>query len=249
MPVDPGSRNEAAPSNVSAASSGEDSHITIFQDVSDKPIEGMESDLRDLLKTVSELALDLNLDPGLLKDIPVVRTAAGVVSLVGRVRDALFVFKLRKVFQSSSAEQRQKLSDRLKSDESFARKAVEKFLLLIDRVADMAKCELLGKVIAAFAEEKIDQDTMMRLFDAIDRLFILDLPIFKNFYVLEGSTKEFIQENQESLQNLVMCGLISSTYRGSGTTLGDPAFRKNPLGSSLFAVIENEQRPSGGGEL
>ena len=219
----------------------EDKQIAVFRKVTNETIQGIESDLAQIAKDFGEIALDLNLDPGLLKDIPLVRTAAGVASLIGNVRDAFFALKLKRVFESSNKEQRQKLSERLKSDEKFATRVVQKFLLLIDRTIDMEKSELLGKIIAAFAEEKIDQDTLMRLFDAVDRLFVPDLPIFMRFHILKGSTDQFIKDNHHTLQNLVMCGLVDLTYRGGRTPISASAFATNPLGSQLISIIQDGQ--------
>ena len=223
----------------------EHNQMSVFGNVTDKAIEGIESDLAQIAKDFGELALDLNLDPGLLKDIPVVRTGAGIVSLIGKIRDAFFALKLKRAFQASNSEQRQKLSHRLKSDETFAKKVVEKFLLLIDKTTDTEKCELLGKVVAAFADEQIDGNTLTRLFDAIDRMFLPDLPTLLEFYNIRGKTAGFIEVRYNSLQNLGMCGLVTLHFVNASGWVGmHDEFNINALGSDLVTIVQDGKPPS-----
>lgn len=221
----------------------EDEQETILVSFTDNEIQGIKSGIAKIAEEFGEVFLDQCLDPGLLKDIPVLKTAVGVASFIGRVRDGFFLLKLKTVLQSSNGEQRRKFSERLKSDEKFARKVINKFLLLIDRTTDIEKCELFGKVIAAFAEKKIDKDTLTRLFDAIDRMFLSDLPALLAFYNVE-ETKKFIEDNYNSLQNLGMCGLVTLHFsNASGWANMFEEYNVNVLGSRLVTILQDGKPP------
>jgi len=170
------------------------------------------SDLFTLARDLDEVALDTLLKPGILRDIPILGALAKGANVVLSVRDFLFLRKLSNVLfclDSVPLETRREFSDRLKSDPNFRQRLMDNVILLIDRLDDMEKAELFGKIFSAYFSSQIGYEDFRILSYALDRLYLTDLHTLKEFYSYPTPTETFQKANYDSLWRLTMCDLVS----------------------------------------
>ncbi|UCD00244.1 MAG: hypothetical protein JSW66_10245 [Phycisphaerales bacterium] len=142
-----------------------------------------EFDPAQITPDLVEVALDHVLDEGIIKDIPIVRAMIGVVKTAASIRDRALVKKLVGFLfslNSASSETRSNFKARMNVDEEFKKKVGEKLLLIIERLDDMSKPNLVAHAFQAYMEELIDFETFQRLASAIDKSFYSDLMALKS---------------------------------------------------------------------
>lgn len=108
------------------------------------------SDLSSLATNTGELALDTFLKDGLVKNIPILDYLQKLYKISQSYRGNLFQKKLIKFLYSlkdTSPEERIKFVDEMESNPNYKHKIGEQLLLRLDRMDDMEKPEMMGKVI------------------------------------------------------------------------------------------------------
>ena len=98
--------------------------------------------LQDTTAALAEVALDAALDPGVLKDVPMIGTIIGLVRAAHNIRDRLFLQKLRSFLvglQDIDARQRKDMIDRVNESGTFRITVGQKLLYILDRCADHPK--------------------------------------------------------------------------------------------------------------
>jgi hypothetical protein len=142
-----------------------------------------EFDPAQITPDLVEVPLDHVLGEGIIKDIPIVRTMAGVYKTTISIRDRALVKKLVGFLFSLStvsSQTRSQFKARMNVDEEFKNKVGEKLLLIIERLDDMGKPNLIARAFQAYMEEQIDFEMFQRLASAIDKSFYSDLMSFKS---------------------------------------------------------------------
>jgi hypothetical protein len=194
------------------------------------------SDLTALTSNVGEIILDQFLESGVLRDIPIFGSLINLVKVGVGVRDILFAKKLLnflKHIQEIPIQKRQEFSSRIATDEQHRRRVGENLLLLLDKLNDMSKPDMLGRICKAYIEGRIDFEILQRLGNAVERINLYSLPILRVFY---GSPAPQETQGEEVLQELAICGLVRIQFSPlvAGGTGGE--FRRNELGK-LFIEI------------
>ncbi|MBW2642881.1 MAG: hypothetical protein JRC89_05810 [Deltaproteobacteria bacterium] len=131
--------------------------------------------LRNLVETAAELTLDNILENDDLKQIPVFGTLLNMVKLGSNIRDRLFARKLLTFLREISTisfEKRKRFVDKLSSNKQ---KTGEAILLLLERLDDMTKPEIVGKITCLAILGDIDTETSFKLSAMVDRSYISDL--------------------------------------------------------------------------
>jgi hypothetical protein len=135
-------------------------------------------DLNDLLKDISEIAIDSVLDDGLLKEIPLVSAVVALSKTSIAIRDRIFIKKILRFLNEISEismNERNKFASQLESNPSLREKVGDAIIIFTERYDDLEKPELLAKVFKGYIKEKIDLDTFLRLSSSIDKTTISDL--------------------------------------------------------------------------
>jgi hypothetical protein len=205
-------------------------------------------DLQDGIADLAEVGLDQLLTDGVLNDVPVVGTLAKAIRTAGRVRDALLVRKLAKFFQALSKvslDERQAFYTSLGS-ESDRRRVGEALLLLLERLDDMAKPELVARVFRALIRREIDRAQFDRMASAIDRIHLSRLPTLLQFYAQPDQQFDTGSEDAEAYQELAFVGLVRLSVRIS-SGMFDPAmaggsatYVQNQLGTLLAGILTRD---------
>ncbi|MFZ5868137.1 MAG: hypothetical protein ACOYXY_19800 [Thermodesulfobacteriota bacterium] len=197
-----------------------------------------------IVEIPAELTLDATISSEPLQRIPVVGGLIAAAKLGASVRDFFLAAKMKRFLDGISDETLQKLKDKLRTDEGFRVKATQKILLLLDRFADLEKASILAKIVTFFANDDIDKNTLERLFDAVDKLFVQDISVLVDFYNLQGDTHKFIEAYSESLQNLAMSGLVGLGLQdGSGFVSDYDKFNPNRTGVTLVMILQDGELP------
>ena len=135
-------------------------------------------DAADTVANLGEALFDQALSAGLLRDIPIVGTFVGLVRSAGGIRDYMFMKKVAKFaaeLDDVSEEERYAFRRDIDADPEFRQKVGENLLLHLERIDDMQKAPLAGRIFAAFLRKRVNRQTMRRLMAALDRAFYPDL--------------------------------------------------------------------------
>lgn len=138
----------------------------------------------DLLIDLGEMIIDSFLEPGLLKDIPLLGDLAKIFYTGKNVREFLFSRKVEKFLRNLPAvteEEVNSFNDRIESDPKFKSRVAEHITLSLDRLDDIEKSEYLAKAFSGFIKSKIGFDQFRRIARAIERCMVDDLNEVHNF--------------------------------------------------------------------
>ncbi|HZD36333.1 MAG TPA: hypothetical protein VE130_14115 [Nitrososphaeraceae archaeon] len=195
------------------------------------------SDLPDLATDIGELGIDELLENGLLKDVPFLGGILKLAKFGISVSNYLFLEKISKFLSNLKdipVEQRARFIQELEQDEEFRQRVGENLLLLLHRLDDVDKPELLGRAFRAYVEGRIEYPTYQKLATAIDRIKIYNIDGLKKFYD-ESPDRE--PPDDETLQDLAFCGLVSLNVV-KGLTFGPmEGFEKNEIGKVFMKIV------------
>ena len=145
--------------------------VSLIDSIAKGEIKGLAADF-------GEISLDALLDDGLLQSIPVVGTVARIYRATISIRDRLFLRKvllfLREFADFSQAE-RKAFADRLDADEGSRENAGAALTLLLDRLDDLGKPAIGGRLYLARLNDIISFDELRRFCMILERAHLPDL--------------------------------------------------------------------------
>lgn len=185
----------------------------------------------------SEAFLDTLASNDIVRSIPVVSTAVGILKTFDDVRSAALKAKLLCFLTDESlrgTQDARKIRERLEVHTE-AEVLGETLFLTLDKVTDLKKPALLAKVFAAYLDELIESQVVLMLAHSIDIAFIGDL---EHFIDTRGSA---LLDDAYAVHRLAHAGFFE-TYVLGELGGGDTHYQLSPLGSSfLHALRLNEQ--------
>ncbi len=135
---------------------------------------------KDLAVDLGELGLGALLDESVLKEIPIIKSVIACRKTWTAIHDQLFLRKVAGFFAAcppfTDAEKETFVREHL-SDSKKAKNLGDALVLILDKLDDLEKPEMLAKVFAAFVRGKIPHECFRRLASAIDIGFIEDLKV------------------------------------------------------------------------
>ncbi|MCK4542964.1 MAG: hypothetical protein KAU17_12075 [Spirochaetales bacterium] len=137
-----------------------------------------KDNLKGIIENSAEYALDSILETDELKQIPVFGTLIKLASAASSIRDRLFakkIYKFLAAIKDIPAEKRQEFIRNIESKRCGRRRLGETILLLLEKLDDMEKPELIGKVFHKCIIGEIPYKTALRLCAIIDRVYFPDL--------------------------------------------------------------------------
>lgn len=172
----------------------------------------------------AEVIADSLIENELIKSIPVVGTALKVISGSLDLRDKIFLSKVQRFIQemeSISKEEKLKFNKSIITDEELMTSVGEATLLVLDKLSDLKKADLLGFYFSCFLSGHLDQYQFRRVAAAIDAAFIDDIEKF-----LESGTDELLSQKQ-FMEALFGSGITAisagKTYNDSGELFYEPS--------------------------
>jgi hypothetical protein len=136
------------------------------------------SEAVDAAVDLAEIGLDEFLDDGLLKDVPVLGTVIKLCKTGSGISGYLFtrkLFRFLKHFNEISEEQRREFAAKLDEDPKEKRKVQDHLLLVIERLDDIDKADLVAATFQGYLLGQANLAELRALLSAIDRCFISDL--------------------------------------------------------------------------
>ncbi len=161
----------------------------------------VDANLASIATDVAELGLDTLLDEGFLKDLPAIGLIIKSLHFTKNIKDRLFVAKVAKflmALKDTSEKDKNLFRKRISKDLAFKKKVGETLLLILDRLDDLNKPEIVARVFQAFMANKISYSEFRRLASAIDIAFLDDLLALleeKPSLMVKRGHRENIREN------------------------------------------------------
>ena len=184
-----------------------------------------------------EIAIDTIFTDETIKEIPVLKTIYSVFKTTKNVKDFLLLKRINAFINGCGNISEGKRSRFIlkMGDEKFCTKVGEKILLLVDKVDEVEKAELIGKAFVLFIEDKIEIPFYFRLCSMIDRCFYDDL---KTLYLFSDERTIITSKNELvetiSLESLSAVGLLSTF----GIDGGDFALKNSGIRYGLNSYSE-----------
>lgn len=195
---------------------------------------------RHLLLTAmqdGEALLDTLVSNELVRAIPIVSTAVGILKTVDDVRSAALKAKLvRFLTEETLRESIDARKIREKLDEDAAAEVIgETLFLTLDKVTDLKKPALLAKIFASYLDGRIEREVLLLLAHCIDIAFVGDL---EHFIETRGSA---VMDEALRVHRLANAGLFES-YPSGALSDARMHYQLSPLGSNfLHALALNEE--------
>jgi len=161
----------------------------------------------ELIADLGEVAIDDLLKDGTLKDIPILGDLLKLYNLGVGVRDYLFLQKLMKFLyhlKEVPDADKEQFINKVKGDKKFKKLTGENLILILERLDDLNKPELVGKAFCAYVEGKITYDEFILLSTAIDRTRISDIKALEKI-----SVSWIFSGNSDWEQRLANCDLMT----------------------------------------
>ncbi|MGD8455834.1 MAG: hypothetical protein PVF83_05555 [Anaerolineales bacterium] len=201
-------------------------------------IDTLNKDLSELFTDFGEIAIDaiFNEDSP-FQEIPVVKSIIGMFKFGLAVNNHLFMKKILKflspVNEIPKSERDDFVSD-LYANPQLRKQIGENLILMLDRLDNMQKPELLGKAFQALIEDRIDHNNFINLSYTIDKLNLAHLPALKLFSNTPSNENSI---NDEIFQDFVRCGLAKYSF-AAGLTFGLPGnIVISDLGSLFVSIL------------
>ena len=194
---------------------------------------------------LSEIGIDKLLDETFLSDfpIPIFNTVIKSIRVVMHIRDKIFLAKVVKFFlclDSISIEDKKAFKRKMEEDSKFKKKVGETLLLILERLDDLAKPEIIAKVFKAFLSGKITFSDFQRVALAVDIAYIDDLRM------LIGQPVDRPTFDWDYMENLLRTGLVKignvETPMFPGRSAGEISYELSPMGY-LFEMIMRDRWP------
>lgn len=138
--------------------------------------------LQEIATDLGDVAIDQILTDEILKEIPIFglllktyKSAIGIREQIFIKKIAIFLFNLKDV----SKEKRQAFINKIDTEKEFGHKVGEKLLILLERVDDLQKPQIIAKIFKAAVNEHINYEQFLKLSAIVERAFLPDLLTLK----------------------------------------------------------------------
>ena len=205
--------------------------------------------IQDGLVDLAEASIDQLIQDGFLCDIPVLGSVLVAIRAARSFRDLLLAKKIGRFLlglQTVPLNEREEFLSSLE-DGNQRRKVGETLLLILDRLDDMEKPELIARLFQAQIQGTISRQTFQQLATAVDRLTLEHVTALKAFYSNDMDAHSRAPVDRDVLQALAFCGLVRIEAEGDGGGLIASEFAgatisyvRNRLGSQFVMAISSD---------
>lgn len=129
----------------------------------------------DLAVDYAEIAIDNILENEIIKELPVVKTLAGLIRGGLAIKERFFLKKLLvflKEFHEAEIddERLKKFKERFSSNDRFKEKVTENILVFIERFESSIKSKVLARLFKSYIDDKLDWQKFVNLSICLDNL-------------------------------------------------------------------------------
>ncbi|MEW6353968.1 MAG: hypothetical protein AB1469_06710 [Pseudomonadota bacterium] len=177
-----------------------------------------------------EVVTDILMHGDVLAEVPLIGTAIKICKAADAIRDRAFAIKLSrfvKNFESISDDQKNKLKEKMRTEDSEAQKVGETLLFVLERVTDLDKPLLLSQIFLAYIDGVVSSDDLRRLSQAVDTAFADDLKW------LLGTEEIPDKSDEPCMQYLATSGLTRLVAGQTYNEIGKLYYEITPLANKL----------------
>lgn len=161
---------------------------------------------------LAELAVDGLINDEVIKDIPIIRGVYGSLKSVKAIAEYYSRIKLYKfVMSAQSTDYDEKkwssFRDKMNSNKSFFQKMLAEIIVFSDKQLDDKKNAVLGRIFAAFVNNKISYPDFQKMMGTLNVFLLSDEPTLESVY--NSPQKESNANVSSSLQRLFLLGLVN----------------------------------------
>jgi hypothetical protein len=174
--------------------------------------------LADALAAIADSSVDAAIEGGALVGVPIIGTVLSLAKTDRDIRCELYVRKLALFlhgFGQASTKARLDFAWRIR-EEGEAGKVGSSVLLLLERADDLAKPELVGRLLAASAEGRLPLDKALRIAAMLDRAYMQDIVWLRDCFY--SGTQE--AEAAPIAESLFAAGFLSNLGWDGGNASG-----------------------------
>jgi hypothetical protein len=193
------------------------------------------SDLTNINSNLLELSLDSLMEDGIAKDLPIVGTLVGISKFGMKIREQIFLKKILKFLiklNETTTEERSLFISKIEMEEKYNKKVGLAIILILDKLEDLEKPEIIGKLLAANIKGIIDYETFLRLSSLVQKVFLPDLKFLKE--IKEGKEIDYNKQGE-----LHISGLMITKDTGGARFDGRNVYGISPYAEILLEIIEN----------
>lgn len=193
------------------------------------------SDLSNVNIDLMESTLDALLEDGVVKDLPIVGSIIGISKFGIKVKEQIFLKKVLKFLiklNKTTPKERSEFISKIEQTEKYNKKVGLAIILIIDKLEDLEKPEIIGKLLAANIKGEIDYETFLRISYIVQKLFLPDLKFLKDI----RNGKEVYYHKQDELY---LSGLMTREDTGGARFDGRNVYVISPYGEKLLDIIES----------
>lgn len=157
-------------------------------------LKSISSDkVSEIAADIAEAGIDQFIDNDFLKDIPILGIGIKGYELARRISESFYRKKIIKfLFELKNIPISKRISfiEKLEGNAKEGRKVGEAILVILNRLDDIDKASIIGKLFKAYINEDIGLPDFLRLSHIVDRLFIADLASLKGNSMLYNITSD-----------------------------------------------------------
>lgn len=205
-----------------------------IEEAIEKTIE--TSDLENINVNLAEVAIDSVLEDGVLKDLPIVSIVVGLSKFGFRLRETIFLKKVLKFLSPlkyTSKVERQKFLKKIEESETYNKKVGEALIMILDKLTDLDKPKIIGKLFVASIKEEIDYQTFLQLSYLVENLFLPDIEYLRELNL--GNDIELTKREE-----LYRFGLMKRPAFGKIQVDSANEYEINDYGKKLLEIIDKE---------
>lgn len=175
--------------------------------------------LSELASDAAELGLDSLLTDGVVKDIPVIGSLLKMAQVAMGIRENIFARKVLKFLtqlKDVPKEQREKFIEKLESDKDHHHKVGEKVMVILERLDDMDKATIIGRLMRAAIKEHITYEHFLKLCSIVDKAFFSDLLKLKGKSTDNWGIREIfysLNRDKDMQQHFYTIGIMTMTVK------------------------------------
>ncbi len=191
----------------------------------------------DVVADFGEIGVDA-ITTGPLREVPIIGSLLGVWRAGVQVRDMVFVRKLCRFLQgleSVDPKDRERFADNLERDPKLRSRIGENLLLVLDRLDDMEKPELLARAFSLMMRGEIPYSQLSEFALAIDRCLVSDLVYLRG-------TDSKLNLPSSAANRLSACGLVEQYGPSTIDDIdGELRYGMTSLGRQFYQRVVNEK--------
>nr|WP_315171404.1 hypothetical protein [uncultured Flavobacterium sp.] len=197
-----------------------------------------KSDLKDVAIDIAEISLDSLLKDGIAKDIPVIGSLFKLYSAGKSISGKIFEKKILAFLietQKVDVSNKQKFYNELNADDNLKKRTGEIILVILEKIDDIEKATVLGKLFKRKIEERIDFEMFHRLATVVANTFLPDLKLLSIY----KNQNQFVSFTSVSLENSGLVHLYyikPEKFNEAGEHIDGSEYQITKLGRTLLSL-------------